>query len=284
MKLRIARAFDRMGLNRLLLAAQRRLRPGYIRAVNYHDVPARRADAFEAQLGFYREHFEPIGLEQLERFLAGAWRPERPGLILSFDDGLRSHAEVAAPLLERYGFPGWFCVPAGFPDAATDDHDAFRAERQVSYDEGDWDEGAGVMSWDQIRALDARHVIVCHSYDHRRLGEELSEAEREREITAAKARLEEQLGHPVRAFAWVGGEEWAYCAASAEAIRRAGFEFGLMTNHAAIRPSSDPFQLQRTNIEAADPPALMRLSLSGFFDLLYWPKRRRVNRVTAATT
>ena len=26
---------------------------------------------------------------------------------------------------------------------------------------------------------------------------------------------------------------------------------------------------------------LVRLAVSGFFDAMYWPKRRRVNRVTA---
>ena len=281
MKRRLSTAFDRMGLNRALLSAQRVLCSPYIRAINYHDVPVSQAEAFDAQLEFYARHFEPVGLSELAGFLAGTWRPRRPGLILSFDDGLRSHVEVVAPALERRGFPGWFCVPAGLPDAPCEDHAAFRKRHLIHYDERDYGDRRGVLSWDEVRRLDRDHVIVCHSFSHKRLGADLTEAERVREIAEAKGRLEAQLGHPVRAFAWVGGEERSYSAASAREIRRAGFEFGLMTNNARIRPWSDPLQLQRTNVESGDPPELVRFSLSGFFDLMYWPKRRRVNRETA---
>ena len=280
-KLRVARAFERSGANRALLGAQRRLRSPYIRALNYHGIARADAPAFDEQLAYFARHFEPIGLAQLDAFLAGRWSPSRPGLVLCFDDGLRSHAEIAAPLLERHGFRGWFCVPAGLPDAEVADHAAFKRERHLGYDESEYADGRGVLSWDEVRRLDRNHEIVCHSFTHRRLGPDLTPAERELEVAAAKSRLEKQLGHEVRAFAWVGGEEWSYSAETAEAVRRAGFEFGLMTNHALIRPWSHPLQLQRTNVEAADPPELVRFSLSGAFDLLYWAKRRRVNRLTS---
>ena len=55
-----------------------------------------------------------------------------------------------------------------------------------------------------------------------------------------------------------------------------------MTNSAPIRPGCNLHQLQRTNVEASDPPALVNLSLSGFFDAWYAGKRRRVNRLTRA--
>jgi hypothetical protein len=90
------------------------------------------------------------------------------------------------------------------------------------------------------------------------------------------------LGHEVRGFAWVGGEEWSYSQEAAERIRAAGFGFSFMTNNAVIRPGAELLQVHRTNVEAHFDPALMRLCLSGFYDVLYLPKRRRVNRLTAA--
>jgi len=54
-----------------------------------------------------------------------------------------------------------------------------------------------------------------------------------------------------------------------------------MTNNAVITPSTCPLQLQRTNIEAEDPLWLVRFQLSGFMDVFYAGKRRRVNRLTA---
>ena len=72
-----------------------------------------------------------------------------------------------------------------------------------------------------------------------------------------------------------------YSVAAAEAIRLAGFRVSLMTNSAPIRPGCNLLQIQRTNVEASDPPALVNLSLSGFFDAWFAAKRRRVNRLTA---
>lgn len=264
------------------LAAQRMRRTPWIRALNYHGIPRESEDAFERQIAFYARHFEPVGLDQLRAFLAGRWTPPRPGLVLSFDDGLRSHAEIAAPVLERYGFPGWFSVPAGFPDAQQGDHGAFRSEHHVTYDEREYEDRRGVLSWEDVRRLDKNHVICCHSFTHRRLAADLTDEERHLEIHAAKAKLEQKLGHAVPVFVWVGGEEWSYSAEAAEEIRRAGFELAFMTNNAPIHPGDDPLQLQRTNVEATDVPELVRLSLSGFFDLLYRSKRRRVNRLTAS--
>lgn len=279
-KLALARGFDRSGLSALLLASNRVLRSPYVRVVNYHDVPTRLADRFEEQLEFFSRHFDPLAPGDFSAFLRGDFVPRRPGIVLTFDDGLKSHAEVAAPLLERHGFAGWFAVPAGFPDLSVEDDDAFRRERHVDYDPGDF-EGGPLLSWEDVRKLDGKHVICCHSFSHCRLSSDLSDAQRSQEIRRAKARLEEQLGHPVRAFVWVGGEEWSYSAAAAREIREAGFEHAFMGNYGVTRPGSDPLQIQRSNVEAEYPLELVKLAVSGFFDALYVPKRRRVNRLTA---
>lgn len=115
-KLRLARLLDRLGLNTALRRLRERLCHPSLRAVNYHDVPARLAEPFEEQLRFFARHFVPVGPRELGELLADRWPHRKPGLLITFDDGLRSHAEVAAPLLERHGFPGWFFVPAAFPE------------------------------------------------------------------------------------------------------------------------------------------------------------------------
>jgi peptidoglycan/xylan/chitin deacetylase (PgdA/CDA1 family) len=275
----LAASFDVSGLNALLLSAWC-LRLPWARALNYHDVPPRLASAFEEQLRFYVRHFVPVGPDELAELRAGRWSHAKPGLLLTFDDGLRSHAEVVAPLLEKFGFPGWFMVPVGFVDTPAPEQRAFARARAIPCDARPWQDGRIALSWDEVRRLDARHVICCHTYSHRRLGADLSAAELDHEIRGAKRRLEDGLGHQVRAFAWVGGEEWSYSPGAARVIRAAGFELGFMTNNAVVRPGCDPLQIQRTNVEATFPAYLMRFSLSGFFDLLYAPKRQRVNRLT----
>ena len=209
-------------------------------------------------------------MDDLLALLEGRWPHERPGLLLTFDDGLRSHAEIVAPLLERNGMTGWFMVPTAVLD---DDGERPSTLHTV---------GPATMTWDALRRLDERHVVCCHTTTHRRLEASLSAEAIRREIPDAKRALEEGLAHSVPAFAWVGGEEWSYSAAAARAIAEAGFRLSFMTNNDIVRPGADRLQLQRTNIEADFSPALVKLSLSGFFDVLYTAKRRRVNRLTAS--
>jgi peptidoglycan/xylan/chitin deacetylase (PgdA/CDA1 family) len=269
-KLAIATACEATGLNRSLLALQRMALRPYARALNYHDVPYVLASAFESQLQFYSRHFVSMNYQDLLSLHAGEWPYEKPGLLLSFDDGLRSHAEVVAPLLEKYGMTGWFMVPVGILDEA-------QARAAPVHDVAE-----PTLSWRSLTRLRDRHVIGCHTFSHRRLGAKLTSTELRREIGDAKRALEEGLGCSVPVFAWVGGEEKSYSAAAGEAIRRAGFRVSFMTNSASIRPGCNLLQLQRTNVEASYPPALVNLSLSGFFDAWYAAKRRRVNRLTAA--
>ena len=276
----LARGFGRSGLSALGLRLQRALLRPHVRAVNYHDVPAALVGAFETQLRFYRERFEPVGPDALAGLLEGRWPFARPGICLTFDDGLRSHADVVAPLLEKHGFQGWFMVPVGFVDTPPGEQLRFAREHRIQVEAPA--EGERVaLSWEDLRRLDAEHVICCHTSSHRRLRDDLTAEELGDEIPGAKRRLEEQLGHEVPYFAWVGGEEQSYSAAAARAIREAGFRFGFMTNNALVRPGCDPLQIQRSNIEADFSDDLTRFTLSGFYDLLYWPKRRRVNALTA---
>lgn len=279
-KVRLARAFEGLGLNALLLGAQRALWRPHVRCVNYHDVPPSEAGRFEDQLRFFARHFAPVGLGDLEDLLAGRWRHDKPGLVISFDDGVWTHHEVAAPLLERHGFVGWFFVPSAFPAVPLGEQGSWAGEHQIS-SRGPRDDGRVAMTWDEVRDLDRRHVVGCHTMTHRRLAAALSDAELDLEVARAKAVMEEQLGREVPVFCWVGGEEWSYSAAAARAIRDAGFRYAFMTNNQVVRPSTDPLRLQRTNLEVYFPFSMTRFQLSGLLDLTYLPKRRRVERLTA---
>ena len=281
-KLVLIRTLERVGITRGSHALHNRLQSPYIRAINFHDVPLAHADNFSRQLGLLRRTFEPVGPEALRAFLAGTWTPREPGVILSFDDGLRSHAEVAAPLLEEFGFTGWFMVPGGFVATPPPHQVAFAAEHAIKHPYSSYSDARIAMTWDQLGALSERHVIGCHTWTHRRLAASLTEPELSHEITQAKRHIERELG-AIHSFAWVGGEEWSYSRRAAEVIRQAGFEFSFMTANRAIRRTTDPYQLHRTNIEAGDAEGLVRFRISGLKDVRTWRKRLRVNRITRST-
>jgi peptidoglycan/xylan/chitin deacetylase (PgdA/CDA1 family) len=278
----LASGFEATGLNGMLLRLQTGLLSPYARALNYHDVPAPLADAFEAQLRLFAKHFVNVGPAELRALHADAWPHPKPGLLLTFDDGFRSHADVVAPLLEKYGFTGWFNVPVGFVETPPEEQRAFARANRIDPCEWLGADPRIALSWRDLLRLDGRHEICCHTWNHRRLSAELGPQELQREIVDSKRRLEEGLGHEVRAFTWVGGEEWAYSRAAADAIRAAGYEIAFMTNNAVFRPHGELLQIQRTNVEASFDPRFVRFCLSGFYDSLYTAKRRRVNRLTAA--
>jgi peptidoglycan/xylan/chitin deacetylase (PgdA/CDA1 family) len=260
-KRRLASIFDAVGLNAAGFLVQRSLFSPFIRVVNYHDIPDELAPNFESHLAYYSSHFVNVDESALRSFLDGSpWPHEKPGIIISFDDGLASHIGTALPLIEKYGFTGWFFLPA----------------ERLTASNG---KGETVMTAADALALDSRHVIGCHTNSHLRLGAEVGDDALRSEVIGAKRSMEKNLGHAVDIFCWVGGEEYAYSAKAANLIRE-NYDLGFMTNNAVIRRKTNPMQLQRTNIEADNPLSLVRFQLAGFLDLFYFAKRRRVNRLT----
>ena len=275
----LAAALDGTGLGALGRWWQRTRAPDAARAVNYHDVPPALAGAFEAQLRFFLERYDVLDRTGLAALLAGTRRATRPGLLLTFDDGLRSHAEVVAPLLERHGVTGWFMVPGGFVDAPTGEQRAYADEHLIDLAGPTAGDDRLAMTWDEVRALGGRHEIACHTWHHTRLGATVASSVVEQEVRYARERLIERTGREIAAFAWVGGEAASYSPAAARAVRDAGFTFAFMTNHDLIRPGQSHFALQRSNVEAWNPMSIVRWQVSGVMDLAYAAKRRRIDRL-----
>lgn len=278
-KVQLAGLLRRLRLSDAAIAAQGRVRR-HVRAVYYHDIRPETAAAFERQIAWLAQRYRAVDRTDLRGLLDGHWPHDRPGLLVSFDDGLRGHAEIAAPLLEKYGLCGWFFLPGAFLDCPVDAQAAWAAANQIVTRPEAWPDPRVAMTWAQARALQERHVIGCHTWHHVRQTAGLDPHEVEAEIPTAKRRLEARLGRPVESFCWVGGEEETYSAQSARAIRDAGFEFAFMTNTAPIRPGANPLQLQRTHLSTRFSMDVVRLQLSGLMDGLYLGRRRRVNRVT----
>ena len=282
LKVFLASVFDALHVNQILHQIQVQTSSPFIRAINYHDVPSHESARFESQLRYYCEHFSPVSLDDLLAFQNGIWTADKPGLILSFDDGFRSSYEIAAPLLDEYGFTGWFFISPGFLDIPIQQQrekarDATLVSRQYAKN----DERV-FLTWDQVKELDKRHVIGCHTLTHRRLRSGLSAQTLHQEIVHSKEILEHQLGHEVPVFAWVGGEEASYSHQAARIIEEAGFRVAFLTNNSLIRPGQDLLSLDRTNVESSFPLPLVRFQLSGAMDLLYSRKRSRVARTLSS--
>jgi peptidoglycan/xylan/chitin deacetylase (PgdA/CDA1 family) len=276
LKRSVAALLARTRLSSLGFAIQRAVLSPFIRVVYYHDVPAAMSEAFTRQMLLFKQMFVPASSEDLSRLLAtGEWPHARPGIIVTFDDGLRSHAEVVAPILDRLGFQGWFFVPIELTTmAAARQPEGANRHGVIHYCDTSADPRI-FMTESQLVGLNERHVVGCHTASHVRLSRDLSENELRVEINVAKQSLESVLGREVDAFSWVGGEEWAYSESAARSI--AGlFEYAFTTNTSITRAGSSGLLINRTHVEASFPLDLVRLQLSGMMDLYYRPKRRRL--------
>ena len=256
----------------------------YVRAVNYHDTPLIFEANLRKQLQWFSKHYEDCNQKQLRGLLRdGNWNSPNPGLLISFDDGLKSNYTVAAPLLEEFGFTGWFMIPVGFLNVASKDQEKFAEKNTISHQGMNTESLA--MSWEDLVDLERRgHVITCHSMNHKRLSDALTDEELYEEIILSKLHMELSLGHSVSGFTWVGGEEFSYSSRAFKSIIQAGYSEVFCTNCKPITARQDPLFLNRSNVEAYFPLNQVRMVLGGIYDVKYRAKRIRIfNKLTKST-
>lgn len=281
----IARLLCHARLDRILLGMQKMaLGNRFIRAIYYHDTPSSSANNLDLHFQFYCEHFSPVSRSDLMDFLGNkTWEKDRPGLIVAFDDGLRSNYDTALPILKKYGFVGWFFVPTDFISEDASSAEDWALSHSIASHKR-YDDGRVALSWGEVRELDrSGHIVGCHTRTHRRLTSELGPETINDEVFNAKRKLEAVLGHPVETFCWVGGEPNTYNPRAFERIRDSGYHYCFTTLVAPIVPRSDPLFLHRPGISAEAATETVRFQLSGLIDLLFTPRRMRIQRELGLT-
>ena len=190
-------------------------------------------DQFEQQLHYLRSAgYSSASFEQWHE-AAERHRPlSGRRVLLTFDDGYEDFAEHAYPLLRQYELE------------AT----VFLVSKHVG-GTNEWDRGYGetlpLMDWNAIRTLDGQGVdFGGHSATHPMLtGLGLDEVARE--ASRCRAELVEQLGHPVRAFAYPYGDSDP---AVARMVGACGFEFAVTTAGFPASASLPMLSLPRINV------------------------------------
>ncbi|MEM9117780.1 MAG: polysaccharide deacetylase family protein [Cyanobacteria bacterium P01_F01_bin.56] len=185
----------------------------------YHDILEAKEVFFDVTVEEFEAHLEqiaeegltPISFDQLyEHLRLGSPLPPKP-VLLTFDDGYSGHYTHVYPLLQKYQYPAVFSL--------------FTAKL-----DGDI-VGRSTVTWQQAKtmAADPLITIAAHSVTHPRDLRELEDAELQREVVDSKARLEAQLGIPIRYFTYPEGN---YDERVAEAVAAAGFDAALtMSNY-----------------------------------------------------
>lgn len=169
----------------------------------------------------------------------------RPGtLAITFDDGLRSVASNAAPILRELGVP----------------YSIFAVADWLG---GKHHFGDGIcMTWDDLRELASAGASVgSHGVSHPDFGK-LSEPQIVRELVDSAEAIAVRLGRRPDAFAipFGGPTNWSETAAAAAA--QAGYRI-VLAQCERLRPAGT---VARTFIASSDGEAAFRAALAGAFD------------------
>jgi peptidoglycan/xylan/chitin deacetylase (PgdA/CDA1 family) len=237
-------------------------------------VPPHATARFEAHVLHLRAAYRLVRAAELVEAVLDRRRWQRFPVAITFDDDLRSHVQLAAPLLRRLGAPATFFLCG----ASLDKPYAFWWERlQRAFDEGvplpvegqgiheiagrvesmsveererveQWlvartgtPKNAGLRLEDVQELVDARLDLGFHTLRHHRLTELDDEALRHA-LTEGRPGLERVSGNPLVVIAYPHGKADARVARAAGA---AGFHVGFSGRHEPVVPSSDPLLLGR---------------------------------------
>jgi peptidoglycan/xylan/chitin deacetylase (PgdA/CDA1 family) len=238
-----------------------------LRVLMYHKVnplPDNPVTVSPARFAEQMELLEELGYQVVDLdavigfYVHGRPLPER-AVLITFDDGYRDNLEHALPVLERHGYPAVLFVPIAFVDDPLPlPHESHLLARGVSN---------RTLDWSELAELDSRGVRVeSHGISHRALAE-LEVDDAAREIVLSKLRLEQRLGRPVRAFAYVKGSEAHFKPVHPSLLQQAGYEIAFSAITGANGPSSDRFRLRRYNVEPYSRRSF-ELVLAGACDLI----------------
>ncbi|WP_456830849.1 polysaccharide deacetylase family protein [Deinococcus sp. UYEF24] len=179
---------------------------------------------FEAQMKFLHDQgAQVITLAQLQRHLTlGEPLPDK-AIALTFDDSYQGVDDLAAPVLQRYGYPYAVFVHTDYVGSQK---------------------GRPKMSWDELRELDASGLVTIgsHSRSHPADMGLLTTAQQDDELRGSKKILERQLGHPVPYISYPNGK--ADGAAFGRA-RLAGYTLGFMEEWGPVEQSPGILALNR---------------------------------------
>ena len=219
----------------------------------YHAVSA----DWPAQLAVTPERFEQQLRLLVRRGYRGATFAQalsaRKALAVTFDDGMRSVLDRAAPILRTLGLPATVFVPTDLVGG-----DGPMSWPGVERWLGSPHEHELVpLGWDELRLLrDEGWEIASHTRTHARLIK-LGDAELREELEGSRARLEAELGEPCRTLAYPYGEADDRVI---EAARAAGYEAacGLPTSFERTSMLAWP----RTGVWRGDGPFSFRLKVA----------------------
>jgi len=126
------------------------------------------------------------------------------------------------------------------------------------------------LKWAEVRELEESGWVSfgAHTMHHPILAYLTDPREVQREVEECRTMLEQQLGHPVRTFAYPIGQLQHIGDNAVRAVQKAGYEWALTTLYGFNTPRSDPHLLRRIEVDVSQHWLVMAAETSGLWGFL----------------
>ncbi len=152
---------------------------------------------------------------------------------------------------------------------------SFRQALPVPVTTASKEEDARPLTWDEVHEMEQSGWVSygAHTMYHPILAYLDNASELQNEVEKCRAVLEQQLGHPVRTFAYPIGQSQHIGDNTVDAVRQAGYDWALTATNGVNTPHSDPYRLRRIEADVSQHwlvVAAEAAGLWGFFTWLRW--------------
>lgn len=205
---------------------------------------------------FLKENFSIVSLAQIyeQRDLDTS----RLNIAITFDDGFREHARLAAPVLHDFEMPATFFIPSTSIGASSEFTKNIRRNGNFEF-----------VTVDDVRTLaaDPLFTIGGHTMNHADLGKSLSSHDLQIEINEDRRRLQDISGQSVDFFAYPFGSPKNVHPSSMEAIR-SEYKAAFTIIPAFWNPHGNRFAAGRDSMSLTDSNDLWNAWLKGGYDFV----------------
>jgi peptidoglycan/xylan/chitin deacetylase (PgdA/CDA1 family) len=196
---------------------------------------------FHAQMDVLRAH-DVVALDEgLDRLAAG---DDRPGVVLTFDDGFADVYDNAWPLLKERGLPFTLYLATAYIGGT------------MNWDGSTAREAGPALSWRQVREMTLSGLCTLGNHTHRHVPPEALTAV---ELDRCTEELNRQTGVLPRHFAY----PWGHPVPRLEPELRRRFRSSATGQLGRNLPGSDPTRLRRVPVRGSDPVDFFTAKLTG---------------------
>ncbi len=263
-----------VGYSRIINLLYRLQHKPITRFVTFHDVPLETLGFFEANLRFLNCNTNVVSIDD---FLSGKLSTEKINVVITFDDGYKSWATYALPILKILKLPATFFVSSGFVGLSKEEEIKFVREKllltpdpsKIPY---------GLTLADLKKIVEDGFTIGGHTTNHCNLAGVVDSAQLRYEIAEDKAKLESIIGRKIEYFAYPSGAYQNPEFDLTEVLREIGYRAAVTTISGFNSLSTDRYFLNRELTSASMPGPVFKARVYGNYEPIRLLKKQ-VNRI-----